>query len=359
MIIIPKKINIGYRNLSSSEKLAFITYFDNTNVLRKKTSWDNWRDKNIPNSILENNPIDGFIINKKVGGDSWSYWTRQTYIRVYDSRGFYFEITIENLSYIIQNTIIENGIIKEKLIYGWDGTKLLLIPTNSLDYKEIYNFSNNLNENKKISAKNLIIGATYLSKFNEKLIYLGKYSWNTPESIYFYSDKICSEFKNKNPESWTIYDNHAYRNKEEKRFIFVNEQNEFIGKKDLSKFLINIINDTKHKNYENLLNKYIIDVRNSPMNFKSIKEKNLTFEEFKTLLYNNQSYHFYNINNKRFYIQYNKNTMMCIIDYKSQEKTLEEVFKEIQPVVRKIYLKNGNLYKEFDYAFELIARELQ
>jgi hypothetical protein len=50
-----------------------------------------------------NEPLDGFVLNKKVGGYKSDWNFRQAYCRVYDPRGFEFEITIPNLLYILEN----------------------------------------------------------------------------------------------------------------------------------------------------------------------------------------------------------------------------------------------------------------
>ena len=71
--------------------------------LRKEASWNSWRDDKIPNDEFENVPIEGFVLNKKAGDYSTGWDHRHAYCRVYDPRGFEFEITIENLLYILEN----------------------------------------------------------------------------------------------------------------------------------------------------------------------------------------------------------------------------------------------------------------
>ena len=104
-IFIPKRINVGYQNRldTYTGKLAYVIYYDEKGVLRKETSWNGWRDKDIPNTEFDNVPTEGFVFNKKVGDYSSGWDHRQAYCRVYDPRGFEFEITIENLLYILEN----------------------------------------------------------------------------------------------------------------------------------------------------------------------------------------------------------------------------------------------------------------
>lgn len=149
-IFIPKKINVGFRERKDTytKKLAYVIYFDEKNVLRKEKSWNSWRDHSIENIIYENVPTSGFVLNKKVG-DYVSDWNhRQAYIRVFDPRGFEFEITIENLLYILENVnSIKGKGLEGEFIYGWDGKDLILMPTDSSDYKDITKFNDIIHNN--------------------------------------------------------------------------------------------------------------------------------------------------------------------------------------------------------------------
>ena len=101
---IPSKLKVGYqkRQDTYTGKLAYVIYFDEKGKLRKETSWAGWRDKHIAADEYSNEPTSGFVLNKKVG-DYKSDWNhRMAHIRVYDPRGFEFEISVENLLYILQ-----------------------------------------------------------------------------------------------------------------------------------------------------------------------------------------------------------------------------------------------------------------
>lgn len=157
--------------------MAYIIYYDEKGKLRKETSWNNWRDNDIPNEEFKNVPTEGFVLNKKVGGYSgcWGNF-RQTYTRVYDPRGFEFEITIPNLLWILEccNCIKGKG-LEGKFVYGWDGTELLLIPVDSPDYKEIEEWNTIRHNQKHINKEQLRLGATYLDKTGSECIYMGRY----------------------------------------------------------------------------------------------------------------------------------------------------------------------------------------
>lgn len=187
-IYIPKKINVGYqeREDTYTGKLAYVIYWDEKGILRKEKSWNGWRDEDIPNDEFENIPTEGFVLNKHAGGveNSWGWNARKSYCRIYDPRGFEFEITIENLLYILENTsCIKGKGIEGELIYGWDGSNLVLIPVESPDYKKMVTYSNAIKENKMFSAKNVAVGGTYLTKNNEHWIYMGRF--DAYSSLYY------------------------------------------------------------------------------------------------------------------------------------------------------------------------------
>lgn len=178
ILFLPKKIKVGYQNREDTytKKLAYIIYYDEKGILRKEKSWNSWRDKSIEPNEFENIPIEGFVLNKKVGDYANHWGHRQAYTRVYDPRGFEFEITIENLLYILENTSsIKGKGLEGEFVYAWSGTELVLVPTCSPDYKDIVEYNQILQKNQKFNAKNLIIGATYLTKNNTSIVYLGKH----------------------------------------------------------------------------------------------------------------------------------------------------------------------------------------
>ena len=142
-IFIPSKICVGYCNREDTytKKLAYVVYYDNRNKRRKETSFESWRDKKIPIDDFENIPTSGFVLNKNVDGYKVDWNMRKSYIRVYDPRGFEFEIGLENLLYILENASSFKGKgLEGEFVYGWDGKDLVLIPTESPDYDAIKNF---------------------------------------------------------------------------------------------------------------------------------------------------------------------------------------------------------------------------
>jgi hypothetical protein len=202
-IFIPQKIKAGFQNRNDTytQKLSYVTYYDTKGALRKERSWEGWRDKKIPALDFENVPVEGLVLNKKVGGYSSGWNHRQTYVRVYDPRGFEYEITVSNLLYVLENTnSIKGKGLEGEFVYGWDGSDLVLIPTSSPDYTEISELNKLRHENMKFNGKDLIIGATYKSYDNAELIYLGRFyeaNGDNKESkaYFFYSDNKYSKIR--------------------------------------------------------------------------------------------------------------------------------------------------------------------
>ncbi|MGL4211229.1 MAG: hypothetical protein ACRCRT_06745 [Cetobacterium somerae] len=179
MVFIPKQINVGFQNRSGTYtgKLAYIIYIDEKGVLRKEKSWEGWRDKKINPMLCNNEPTEGFVLNKKAGGYASGWNHRQTYTRVYDPRGFEFEITIPNLLYILEHTnCIKGKGLEGEFVYGWDGQDLWLLPCSAPDTQNAINESNKLfcGKEDKLTTKDLIVGHTYIKKNREKGVYIGK-----------------------------------------------------------------------------------------------------------------------------------------------------------------------------------------
>lgn len=234
-IFIPKKIKVGYQNRSDTYtgKLAYVIYYDEKGKLRKQTSWESWRNDNIEPSDYDNEPTSGFVLNKKAGGDSCGWNHRQTYCRVYDPRGFEFEITIPNLLYILDNcNSIKGKGLEGNFVYGWDGTDLLLVPEDSPDYKALMSLSEVLYENKKFNASNMIIGATYLTKQNEKWVYLGRYH---------------------------LYDDNEWRydklGKDKGLYYFFSQDGLFMTIKSTDNKIVDIVSEDYVNNYSDLMDK--------------------------------------------------------------------------------------------------------
>jgi len=196
-LFIPDKCKVGLqlREGTYTGKLGYIIYHDGK-VWRKETSWESWRhkvgqeyhiwnresreniegvhDESVAPIEFDNTPTEGFVLNKKAGGYSSGWNHRQTYSRVYDPRGWEFEITVENLIYILQecNSYKGKG-LEGEFVYSWAGKDLVLLPVSSPDYAECQKFTDL--QSVKFSARDLVEGHTYLTSRMEEWVYLGRH----------------------------------------------------------------------------------------------------------------------------------------------------------------------------------------
>ena len=217
-LFIPEKIKVGFqaRKGTYTGKLAYVIYFDKKGKLRKETSWKNWRSDKIEPLELTNEPTEGFVLNKGVGGARQSYgWNaRNEYIRVYDPRDFEFEISVANLLFILRECDCNKGKgLEGKFIYSWEGKNLVLLPVGSKEYKNSQEFTDLTD--KKVKIRELIEGATYITKHQKDLVYVGRFPYHfvvNKDRYYSYKEKrdakgICRKFVFWNGESFEIYDN--------------------------------------------------------------------------------------------------------------------------------------------------------
>lgn len=216
---IPETLKVGFneRKDTYTGRLAYVTYVNNKGQIAKETSWGNWRNKNIDVETYDNVPTEGFVLNKRVGGTKSGWNHRETKCRVYDPRGFEFEITIENLLFILQECTSTKGKgIEGKFVYAWSGPDIVLLPVDSEDYKA----STELMEKKeKITVKSLKIGAAYKGKEDDYLIYIGKMEWyiwdydysgNNSLSNKIFSKNILPTFVSTSKKKFMAYKNMAY-----------------------------------------------------------------------------------------------------------------------------------------------------
>lgn len=181
-LFIPEKINVGYQNRNDTYtgKLAYVIYWDNKGKLRKERSWNTWRNNKIKPTEFANEPTEGFVLNKGVGGvkGSWSSWnTRNEYIRIYDPRDFEFEISVANLLFILQEcSSIKGKGLEGEFVYSWQGTELVLLPVCSEEYNK--SIIHTKRQDIKFNKDDLKEGYSYVLKNGDKVLYLGRYIYN-------------------------------------------------------------------------------------------------------------------------------------------------------------------------------------
>lgn len=274
-IFIPKKIRVGFqeRKDTYTQKLAYVIYYDEKGKLRKSGSWESWRDKKIDPAEYDNVPTEGFVLNKKVGGyaGSWGNF-RHAYVRVYDPRGFEFEISVPNLLYILEHTSsIKGKGLEGKFVYGWEGTELILIPTCSPDYIQLTELNAKRFEGKIIKAKDLVIGGEYLTKGNRHYIYMGRFdaygSMYHFDGKWFLTHHLMEKYAAE--KEMPLYDLNGWRGwmcpKKElytyeigcvgKRHFFAVSEDHFINVQSISGMFIDTISTEPTPNYAELFEK--------------------------------------------------------------------------------------------------------
>lgn len=408
-IFIPKQITVGYQNRSDTYtgKLAYIIYTDEKGKLRKEKSWNGWRDKSIESNKFENVPTEGFVLNRHAGGvqEQWGWNARRSYCRIYDPRNFEFEITIENLLYILENTnSIKGKGLEGEFVYGWDGTELVLLPVDSPDYKKIQEYSNIISENKIIKAKDLILGATYLDKKNLEWIYIGKhnyydygYRWLNTKGEYEcckrYYDIPQNNYHYKvDYDTFDMYygEYHWFARKIYKRDECSSYHWSFLSMRNVSgsKF-IKCVNENCSEKYAEIFEAMTHEWHFSPRDKSKDKFILYSFDEFKECVkdvYNscyleNSLYHcesdngkiieyrmhiedgLYKVTNyceneEDYYKRFKFNEIEIPKKYSFQANaykrefvllTLEQLYERLQPGYVEHYLENGNLYSRSNY----------
>lgn len=198
---VPQTILIGQQKRTDTYtgRLGYVIYKDEKGKIRKETSWQGWRDKSIEPIITDNIPMEGFVLNRNGGGNGGSnhydWYERKAFIRVYDPRDFEFEISVENLLFILRYADCSRGKgLEGKFLYAWDGKDLVLLPEGCNEYQESVEFTSL--KTMKVGAKELVPGQTYHTKDQENLVYLGKYSYrtNTWRRNSGYIDEYLSEY---------------------------------------------------------------------------------------------------------------------------------------------------------------------
>lgn len=233
-LYIPEKICVGFqkRDDTFTGKLAFIVYWDDKGVLRKEKSFNGWIDKKIPILEINNKPHSGFILNKDLRRDCYHFGSGRSVIRVYDPNDFEFEINCSNLISLLANSDCSKNEIIEECVYAWDGTELILLPTNSLEYQESIKFTKK--QGNSLSTRDLVKGYSYATKKSS--------------NTFVYIDYTESAI----PTYYSTY-SFSHNLKTKKRHLFYNiEDQKFVAleSKDLSHCISEIIYEEYAECYE-------------------------------------------------------------------------------------------------------------
>lgn len=355
-MFLPKEIKVGFqeRGGTYTGKLAYVIYIDEKGKVRKEKSFESWRSHDIPTEQFNNEPTSGFVLNKKAGGYSTGWNHRQTYVRIYDPRGFEFEISIENLLYILDNTssIIGKG-LEGEFVYAWSGSDLVLVPVNAPEYEELKKLNDLRHKKDFVKAKDLKVGATYLTKNNSEIVFLGKFD------EYEYGWKKFEVSK-----------------KDKKQFYFARTGGDGTFYYDtyqaITRLLIDVIDETPHSELGEMFEKLEFQKCYSPIDHSKTIRKDMSWDDF---LNKEVTYGWGNVvaeNGRKYRIDTNRrstNEVSFTGEYKEEIErywggmrtrqvqvknmyngveyevnTLEDVFNILKPVETHYYQENGNFY---------------
>lgn len=194
MLYIPEILKVGFQNREDTfdGKLSYIIYFDEKGKLRKESSWLGWCHKSIPSLEIKNEVFKNPTLNKSIQRYGYNFGSGRNMLRIYDPRGFEYEISISNFVGISQYCDMLKSELVGEFVYAFEDGDLILLPVNSEQYKEAK--QDTLNKNTKVSAKNLIPGNVYTANNGNTCIYIGKYNINKDVNKYHHLP-ICSSGK--------------------------------------------------------------------------------------------------------------------------------------------------------------------
>jgi len=267
-LYIPKKIKVGFegRGDTFTGRLAFVNYEKEDGEISRKKTFDNWRDKNIPIEDFDNTPQDNYVFNKSIERSGNRFSNNTQYVRVHDSRGFEFEITIDNAFSILMYSDVLKCSISEKCVYAWSGQRLVLLPVNSKEYKESVTFTEK--QSKQIEADSMIIGASYTQKSKDTIYtYLGK--------LEQYSESDAS----RSDSFYNYSSDKKFRIKKAKHHFFYNHEYDFVEKLTI-KSLAECVDESMHQDFPKLFKSLSKDRYNEYTSFNkySLKEIDVNTE---------------------------------------------------------------------------------
>jgi hypothetical protein len=241
-LYIPKTLVVGFQKRSDTftGKLAYVIYKDHTGKLRKEASWNSWRDKTITTIEVDNVATPNFTLNKGVQRSREWFGSGRSMVRVWDPRDFEFEITVDNLLNVLMHADVSKRDITEPCVYAWQGSNLVLLPTNSVEYEESIKHTDK--QSKKVSSRELVVGRVYSIKADAatEVIYLGRQERYTIET---YDEQHCVAGK---------YQQH----KKSKAHVFMDIKTKEVLVKEPSAYLAGELSDQVHPDLAALLDFY-------------------------------------------------------------------------------------------------------
>jgi hypothetical protein len=116
--------------------------------------------------VLKNESISGF----KISGFQSRCSTDNKVVEVQDPRGFTLEIPVANLIELLATTTVENGVVKDKCVWGFDRSPVLL-DINGEPYKKHEALANRTIS--FVKAREMVAGKTYAhTRRKEELLFM-------------------------------------------------------------------------------------------------------------------------------------------------------------------------------------------
>lgn len=157
-LVIPNEIRYGLQERydTYTKKLGYMIYANKPNgTYGQQVSFDGWRDHNIPAKDIGNDYQSGFVLNK--GHLNKYHFGASAKFRVFHPEGFEFEISLENLSLLLDNSVISYGEIQVPCCIAWEGSNVYLLPKIDMKGKvEIEHFDVHANKIKAEKRLNKI-----------------------------------------------------------------------------------------------------------------------------------------------------------------------------------------------------------
>lgn len=280
-------IGLKFRRDSMVEKLSYICYKEK-NKIRKEKSLNDWRDKNIDLLEIKNKPKSGFLVSKSVRRDGGSFGSGRSLMRIHDPDGYDFEISIENLEYILQYCDVNKGEFIGEFVYMWLGKELYLIPVDSGYYMESMKLKND--KAGVVKASDLKIASTYKDKKTDDFyIYLGRHDYHdlvSPKEMneYFKSvgwgDSLGRPHSISNKSDWKYYFGlPTHVDKAKKSHVFYDSKKKDFVTNIQSKLSYELSDDSEE--YPDLIEEYKLSKYGSKtigIDFKSLSNKQLKDE---------------------------------------------------------------------------------
>lgn len=251
-------INYGRKCPESGLPLAFLApYEDNAAGRKRQDTVDQWTKGWYGNSNAKNTTrIEDNVgqIGFKISDWESRHRTNNKFARLACPNGYELEISMENLIYLLKNTVVSHGVFDDELVWARDGGNNYLIPLDSAEYKNALHQGTKL----KVTPGGIIHAST-----GGRYIYLGR--------GYRQVTGIVGPFKQIDDKSWRGY----------KRYEMDPDKVAVFNDDDLYHLYIGL-DGTKKSDY--------LTLRKSKMKAARVEDKKSTFKLNDDMVFKMDSY---------------------------------------------------------------------